>query len=98
MARKPGTPKTGGRSRGTPNKISIELRTKINDFLAEKWPNIEADFSKLEPYQRLQFFEKLLPYVLPRLRENDLKVDFALLTDEDINRVVGQILNDENTY
>ena len=55
-----------GRPKGTPNKVTIDLRTRIADFLADRWDTIESDFDQLEPKDRLQFFEKLLQYSLPK--------------------------------
>lgn len=40
MSRKPGTPKTGGRAPGTPNKKTL---LKLSDFLIEKDINIAAE-------------------------------------------------------
>lgn len=34
MPRKPGTPKTGGRAKGTPNKLTGDVRQMIVDALA----------------------------------------------------------------
>ena len=60
--------KTGGRSQGTPNLLTKELRERINDFLNENWPQIEKDFMTLEPDKRVILFEKLLQFTLPRLQ------------------------------
>ena len=61
-----GLPKSGGRLPGVENKISVTLRNQINDFLNENWQQVQADFQTLEPKDRLQFYERLLSYGLPK--------------------------------
>ncbi len=65
--------KTGGRNEGTPNRLTKELREKINDFLNENWEQVEMDFKILEPEKRILLFEKLLQYSLPRMQATELK-------------------------
>jgi hypothetical protein len=36
--RKPGTPKTGGRQKGTPNKLTAKLKAKISDLAQDYGP------------------------------------------------------------
>lgn len=60
--------KTGGRVAGTPNKLTSELRERINDFLTINWNNLQADFESLEPKDKLLFYERLLQYGLPKLK------------------------------
>ncbi len=65
--------KTGGREQGTPNRVTGDLRKRINDFLNEKWDQIEKDFLVLQPEKRVMIFEKLLQYSLPRLQTIESK-------------------------
>jgi hypothetical protein len=60
--------KTGGRVKGTPNKVTSTLREKISLFLDRKWGVIEQDFESLEPKDRIALFEKLLQYSIPKLQ------------------------------
>jgi hypothetical protein len=86
--------KTGGRTKGTPNKITSQLRERIGSFLSENWSQIEEDFMELVPAQRIALFEKLLQYSLPRLamsqepEEAILKAKLEGLTDEDLTRLI----------
>jgi len=68
--------KTGGRKSGTPNKVTTDLRKRINDFLNDNWDNLQQDFNKLEPKDKLLFYEKLLQYGLPKLQSTELTGDF----------------------
>ncbi len=60
--------KTGGRSKGTPNEVTKDMRERISNFLSDNWSLIESDFKKLEPKERLMFYEKLMSYGLPKLQ------------------------------
>jgi hypothetical protein len=64
--------KTGGREQGTPNKLTSDLRERINDFLTDNWEQVEKDFQSLEPEKKIIMFEKLLNYTLPRMQATQL--------------------------
>lgn len=85
-----------GRPRGTPNKITAELRSRIAFFLEGNWTRFEADYSSLEPFQRAQLFERLLPFVLPKLKEQDLNIQLQNLSDADLDMIIDKIFQDEN--
>ncbi len=65
--------KTGGREKGTPNKLTNELRERVTNFLNSNWSLVESDFQKLEPKERLVFYEKLMSYGLPKLQSVGLE-------------------------
>jgi hypothetical protein len=71
MARIKGTPKTGGRRKGTPNKATADLRVWVAELIDSNLEQIEADLKTLEPKERCLFIEKLLPYVIPKKREQE---------------------------
>lgn len=84
-----------GRPKGKPNKITADLRTRINDFLNENWDTLQKDFEKLEPKDRLQFYEKLLQYGLPKLQSTEITTELERLTDEQLDYMVETILQRE---
>jgi len=55
-----------GRPRGAKGRTTEELRQMLNDFVNNNIETLETDFKKLEPLQRLNFFAKLLDFVLPK--------------------------------
>lgn len=56
-----------GRPKGTPNKITADLREFIGLLLNDNLEQLRADFEKLEGKDRLIVMERLLSYVLPKL-------------------------------
>jgi hypothetical protein len=58
MAQKKGqTGNPGGRPKGTPNKVTSDLRAWINELLNDNRKQIAKDIQLLEPHQRVMFFE-----------------------------------------
>ena len=94
--RKPGTPKTGGRKAGTPNKITGDMRTRIQDLLDDNWEKIQDDLQELDAEKRLAFLEKLLKYTLPTLSsvssEIQLQSRLEGLNENQLNILITQIL------
>lgn len=75
--------KTGGRQKGTPNKITATIRNWIVELINNNRTTIETDFAQLEPKERLAMLEKLLPYIMPKVQTAD-EVEGACYTREDI--------------
>ncbi|MDR1779909.1 MAG: hypothetical protein LBR50_04150 [Tannerella sp.] len=61
--------KTGGRQRGTPNKITADARAFIGKLLDSQGDTLFDDFAKIEPYQRLNLLERLLPYIVAKVKD-----------------------------
>jgi hypothetical protein len=66
--------KTGGREVGTPNHNTAEIRNLINQFISNNWESVQTDFDKLEPKDRLQFYERLMQYAVPKIQAQYLEV------------------------
>ena len=75
MSRLKGTPKTGGRKAGTPNKISVGLKDFISKLLFKNRKQIEKDLQELQPKERLFILEKLMQYVIPKQREFEISAE-----------------------
>lgn len=59
--------KTGGREKGTPNKITSEIRTIIHSLLLEELPNLRAYISQVDkPELKAKLLIDLLSYSLPK--------------------------------
>ena len=64
---KPGTPRNGGRQKGTPNKLTKELRSLLKDILYDELVNIEDRLNDLETKERIELVIKLMPFVFPKV-------------------------------
>ena len=70
MAKAKGSPKTGGRKKGSSNKITVAVKECISKMLTD-YTNSETfmeDFAQLEPKERLMIAEKLMNYVVPKMQ------------------------------
>lgn len=83
--------KTGGRTAGTPNKITADLKTKIADLIDEQFDGIVADLHAMEPKDRIAAYQRFLEYVLPKQREQ--KIDFSTLSEEQIDDLLNRALS-----
>ena len=57
--------KFGGRQKGTPNRLTRELRAVLKDLIHEELEALQEKLDHLDPKERLEVLVKLLPYVLP---------------------------------
>ena len=62
-----GHTKIGGRKKGTPNRLTKELRTILKNVLYNELDNIEELLDSLEPKERLELVIKLIPFILPKV-------------------------------
>jgi len=69
-----GTPKTGGRKKGTPNRTTQEMKDLLKDFISSNLDQLQSDFESLEPYKRFEALDKMMKYVLPT--RSDVKQEF----------------------
>ena len=60
--------KYGGRSKGTPNRLTKELRTVLKDVVYRELESIELRLDELDPKERIELTIKLMPYVFPILQ------------------------------
>ena len=58
--------KYGGRQKGTPNRVTKELRSVLKDILYQELEQIQEQLQTLNPKERVELIIKLMPYVLPK--------------------------------
>jgi len=58
--------KHGGRKVGTPNKVSSELKEVLSEYCLNEFKFLNTNIEKLTLSERLVFFLKVLPFVLPK--------------------------------
>lgn len=59
--------KTGGRTKGTPNRMTKEIRAILKGIIGEQLESMPDVLATLEPKEKLEFIIKLMPYVLPKV-------------------------------
>ena len=64
--------KTGGRQKGTPNKITSEIRDKISILVSGTIDSI--DINTLTHYQKVKLLNSLYQYVIPKLQSADYQI------------------------
>ena len=58
--------KFGGRRKGTGNKISAELKEVLSSYCLNEFQYLNANIQWLTLSERLVFFTKVLPFILPK--------------------------------
>ena len=80
-----GKDKTGGRTKGTINKSTSKVRDSFANLLEDNLEQIKEDFKELEPKDRIKLFLDLSKYVIPQLKQSDIKLDGSMnINDFDI--------------
>lgn len=59
--------KTGGRTIGTPNVITKEVRNVLKAILMDEIEKLPSHLENMEPQKRVELITKLMPYVLPKV-------------------------------
>ena len=63
--------KTGGRTKGTPNKITKQVKKKLAKVISETIDNLVLT----TPEEKLKFLQISLQYCLPRRREESISTE-----------------------
>jgi hypothetical protein len=83
-----------GRPLGVPNKITTNLKDRVNLLIENNFDKLQTDLDTIEPKDRLSIMLKLIEYVLPKQKET--KIDFSNLSDAEIDELINRITkNDE---
>lgn len=82
-----------GRPKGSNNKVSENLRIKINDFLNTQFDPIIKDLDSLAPKDRIKFYCDLLQYSLPKMQSTSYEIDFDALTEEQLDEILDKLIN-----
>ena len=84
MGRTKGITKSGGRKRGTPNKVTADMKERIKQFVEAEFESVAKDFKSLDPRDRIQLFEKFLNYILPRQTSANVTAEVTEVNDAKI--------------
>lgn len=67
-------PKYGGRKKGTPNKVTAEMRPLLRDLLTENYEKLQTEMATLEGREFVAAYTQLLKYVVPALQAVSMDV------------------------
>jgi len=84
----------GGRPKGAKNKVTIEVKEFLSNFLNDNLSKLQEDFDNLESKERLYFIEKLLKYVVPIKADQTVKQPiskYADWTDEQLKAEIERL-------
>jgi hypothetical protein len=58
--------KTGGRQKGTPNKVTSEIKEALQGFISNELNELIPKINELQVNERFNVLIKLMPYVMPK--------------------------------
>lgn len=67
--------KFGGRTKGTVNKTTTEIREYFQNLVSNNLEQLNEDLNSLQPLQRLKIIIELSKFVVPTLKATELSVD-----------------------
>ena len=75
--------KFGGRTKGTPNKTTAELRERFTLLLESNMDRIQSDLDTLEPKDRIRTLLEISKFIIPTLKAvdntiNPIRCDFNI--------------------
>lgn len=72
--------KHGGRKKGTPNRLTKDIRAVLKNVVSNEIENLETTLDTLNPKEGLDILLKILPYILPKVDkihcEQDEPIDY----------------------
>jgi len=88
--------KTGGREKGTPNKITNEIRETYKELIENNLSNIDIwlkEVSNKNPDKALNFIIRLSEFVVPKLQSTNLSssFNFEQMTDAELTDLINKI-------
>lgn len=72
--------KTGGRQRGTPNKVTADLRKVLKQIIAAELEALPQTLAQLPGKDRVELVLKLMPFCLPKIESIEGQYDAELFT------------------
>lgn len=84
-----------GRPKGTPNKITGEIRELLRDVIGNEIQHLQERLEALSDETRLSVVVKLLPFVTPKLRSVEHRSDSGIstMTTEEIDIEIRELLD-----
>lgn len=84
-----------GRPTGATNRIIRPVKEQLSDFLNDKLRELPEIWSKLSPRDRANLIKDLLPYFLPRMQTVEVGLEFAQMSEDQLDYIINKLLNHE---
>lgn len=86
--------KYGGRTKGTPNRTTVETKELLQKILGKELDKLETLLEKLEPSERVNAIAKLLPYIVPKQSEikTEIKTENIELSKEQREKRIADLI------
>lgn len=84
--------KTGGRKKGSQNKITQTTKQWVTSLIDKNRKQIEADLLAMKPAERVAAIEKLMAYVVPKASSN-MNISFERLDESQLDEIVNELTN-----
>lgn len=73
MPFKKGRKKTGGRQKGTPNKVKSDLKKQIEGFIVDNFAEFVKELNLIDnPTDKCKMYLKMMEFTLPKQKQIDL--------------------------
>lgn len=92
MGRTKGTKKTGGRTKGTPNKTTVDVRVWLSNVLDGERGEFLERLRKLDDRDYIKTYTQLLNYITPKITQQTESKEFDRLM-EIVERSPDSIIN-----
>jgi hypothetical protein len=89
--------KTGGRTKGTPNRTTAQIRDIFTALVSNNVEQVNNDLQSLEPLERIKVFIELSKFVLPTLKAQDINLDTEPVREIKITREIIDRRHTDNT-
>lgn len=92
-----GRGRMGGRSKGTPNKVTMAMKEWLSALIDENREQMITDLAALEPRDRLMMLERFMAYIIPK--QQSVKADVGVRNEEGLD-IAEQLrrLAEENDF
>lgn len=93
-----GKGRLGGREKGTPNRVTANVKDWISQVIDKNKVQMERDLKALSPKDRLLMLEKLMQYVVPKqktemeIRQITVEDDKTIDNEFDLSCVPADLL------
>lgn len=82
----------GGRRKGVPNKLTAEVKERLQEVIEMNIDELKKVHSRLTPAERISFVNSTLKYIIPTLRQVDTTIDFVGELESQISEMTREDL------